>query len=232
MTTTGPSQGENPLQPPSGRRRLPRTPRISRRATLAQTRALAEHSRELVAQLRAEIGVPARPNGRAALVMLMGFPGVGKTHCARMLAARIGAAHVATDHLRSRLFIAASYADEENRAVFAVAEALVEDLLAEGHVVVLDATNLLARYRAPMESVASRLDVSVLHVLVVADEADARARLAARATGRSDGDHSDADAGVYDRMRLRGFEAPDQFVELRNGPDLTSAIERIAATFA
>ena len=201
------------------------------RATLAQTRALAEHSRELVTQLRAEIGVPARPNGRAALVMLMGFPGAGKTHCARLLSARIGAAHVATDHLRSRLFIAASYADEENRAVFAVAEALVEELLAEGHVVVLDATNLVAQHRAPMESVASRLGVSVLHVLVVADDTDARARLAARVAHRSDGDHSDADVGVYDRMRRRGFEAPAQFVELRNGPDLTSAIERIAATF-
>ena len=197
-----------------------------------QTRALAEHSREVVAQLRAEIGVPARPNGRAALVMLMGFPGVGKTHCARLLSARIGAAHVATDHLRSRLFIAASYADEENRAVFAVAEALVESLLAEGHVVVLDATNLVAQHRAPMESVASRLGASVLHILVVADDTDARARLAARVARRSDGDHSDADVGVYDRMRQRGFEAPAEFVELRNGPDLTSAIERIAATFA
>jgi predicted kinase len=193
---------------------------------------LAEHSRELVAQLRVEIGVPARPNGHAALVMLMGFPGVGKTHCARLLAARVGAAHVATDHLRSRLFIAASYADEENRAVFAVAEALVEELLAEGHVVVLDATNLVAQHRAPMESVASRLGVSVLHVLVVADDTDTRARLAARVAQRSDGDHSDADVGIYDRMRRRGFEAPAELVELRNGPDLTSAIERIAATFA
>jgi predicted kinase len=202
------------------------------RATLAQTRALAEHSRELVAQLRGEIGVPPRPHGRPSLVMLMGFPGAGKTHCARLLASRIGAAHVATDELRSRLFIAASYADEENRAVFAVAEAVVEKLLAEGHVVILDATNLLARYRAPMERAATRRGVTVLHVLVVADDADARARLAARAVARADGDHSDADADVYDRMRLRGFDAPDEFVELHNGPDLMSEIERIAATFA
>ena len=34
---------------------------------------------------------------------------------------------VPTDHLRSLLFIAASYADEENRAVFTVAEALVDE---------------------------------------------------------------------------------------------------------
>lgn len=207
-----------------------RTSRSSRAAGLAQTRALTEHSRELVAQLRTEIGVPARPNGRPGLVMLMGLPGVGKTHCARLLAARPGAAHVATDHLRSRLFIAASYADEENHAVFTLAEALVDDLLADGHVVVLDATNLFAHYRAPMETLASRRAVALLHVLVVADDADVRARLAARAVARADGDHSDADVSVYERMRRRGFEAPERFVELRNGPDLASEVARIAAS--
>lgn len=209
-------------------RRSVRPARPSRHGTIGQTRALREHSREIVAGLRAEIGVPDRPNGRPALVMLMGFPGAGKTHCARLLAARLGAAHVATDHLRSRLFIAPSYADEENRAVFAVAEALVDELLGEGHVVVLDATNLVARYRAPMESIADRRGVTPLHVLVVAEDADARARLAARAVARGDGDHSDADVGVYLRMRHQGFEPPERFVELRNGPDLAAEIERIA----
>jgi predicted kinase len=204
--------------------------RRSRDAARGQTRALLDHSRELVAQLRTEIGVPVRPNGRAALLMLMGFPGAGKTHCARLLAARLGAAHVATDHLRSRLFIAPSYADEENRAVFTVAEALVEELLVERHVVVLDATNLMARHRAPLEGVARRLGLVPLRVLVVADEADARARLATRAVARADGDHSDADVSVYDRMRRQGFEPPEHFVELHNGPDLDAEIERIAGT--
>lgn len=208
--------------------RTARPVRGSRGAALGQTRALAAHSRELVAQLRTEIGAPARPSGRPALVMLMGFPGAGKTHCARLLAARLGAAHVASDQLRSRLFIAATYGDEENRAVFALAEALVDDLLAEGHAVVVDATNLIARYRAPMEGVAARRGVALLHVLVVADDADARARLAARVVARADGDHSDADLGVYERMRARGFEPPARFLELRNGHDLDAEIERIA----
>ncbi len=202
--------------------------RPSRDAAHGQTRALREHSRELVTQLRAEIGVPERAKGRPALLMLMGLPGAGKTHCARLLSARLGAAHVATDQLRSRLFIAASYADEENRAVFTVAEALVDELLGEGHVVILDATNLMARYRAPIEVVASRHGVTPLRVLVVADDADARARLAARALARSEDDHSDADVGVYERMRHQGFEPPEQFVELQNGPTLAAEIERIA----
>lgn len=207
---------------------MKRQMRPSRDAAHGQTRALREHSRELVTQLRAEIGVPEPAKGRPALLMLMGLPGAGKTHCARLLSARLGAAHVATDQLRSRLFIAASYTDEENRAVFTVAEALVDELLGEGHVVILDATNLMARYRGPIEVVASRRGVTPLRVLVVADDADARARLAARALARSEDDHSDADVGVYERMRHQGFEPPEQFVELQNGPTLAAEIERIA----
>ena len=213
-------------------RRQARSPRGSRDPTVAQTRALTEHSGALVAQLRTEIGLPAKPNGHPALVMLMGLPGVGKTHCARLLVAKVGGAHVATDHLRSRLFIAPSYAAEENRAVFTLVETLVDELLVEGHIVVLDATNLIARYRAPLESVASRRGVPLLHVLVVADDAEARARLATRAVARSAGDHSDADVGVYEKMRQRGFEAPEHFVELRNGPDVGAEIERIAASLS
>jgi predicted kinase len=114
--------------------------------------------------------------------------------------------------------------------VFTVAEALVEELLVERHVVVLDATNLMARHRAPLEGVARRLGLVPLRVLVVADEADARARLATRAVARADGDHSDADVSVYDRMRRQGFEPPEHFVELHNGPDLDAEIERIAGT--
>jgi len=190
---------------------------------------LLEHRRELVAQIRGELGVSDRPAGKASLLVLMGYPGVGKTHCARLLAARLGAAHIATDDLRSRLFVAPSYADEENRAVFGIAEALVDELLAEGHRVILDATNLIARNRAPAERVALARGAAVTYVLVTADEASTRMRLGERARERGTGDHSDADLGVYERMRSRGFEPPAAgYVELRNGEDLGEAIERVA----
>ena len=212
---------------------MTRQMRGSDAATRTQTRALAAHRRELVAQLREEIGVPAMPAGRAMLVMVMGYPGVGKSHCARLLASRLGAAHVATDHLRSRLFIAASYAEEENEAVFGIAEALVDELLAEGHVVVLDATHLLARYRAPAEKVARSRGVPLRHVLVTSPDADVRARLAQRGRERAAGDHSDADLGVYERMRSRAFEPPaDGYLEIRNGPGVGAEIDRVAALLA
>jgi predicted kinase len=184
----------------------------------------------LAPQLRAEIAtVPATPQGRPALVVVMGLPGVGKSHCARLLCARLGAAHVASDELRSRLFIAASYADEENRAVFAAVTALVDALLAEGHRVVADATNLIARNRAGTVEAARRRGIPVTFVRVTASDQDARARLQSRRAGRAPGDHSEADEPIYERMREQPFEPPAEgFLELANGPELGEEIDRIA----
>src|SRR2546430_15002668 len=95
-------------------------------ASAAQTRAYAARPDALAPQLRAEIAtVPAAPHGKPALVLLMGLPGVGKSHCARLLCARLGAAHVASGELRSRLFIAAAYAEDVNRAVVGAASLVV-----------------------------------------------------------------------------------------------------------
>ena len=200
-------------------------------ATAAQTRAYATRPEVLAPQLRAEIAtVPASPHGRPALIVVMGLPGVGKSHCARILCGRLGAAHVASDELRSRLFIAASYADEENRAVFAAATAIVDGLLDEGHRVVVDATNLIARNRAGTVATARSRGIPVLYVRITATDEDARRRLASRRGGRADGDHSEADERIYERMRLQPFEPPAEgFLELVNGPDLAKEIDRVVA---
>jgi predicted kinase len=210
---------------------MTRIQRSSRGGTAAQTHAYALRPEILAPQLRAEIAtVPSTPSGRPALIVVMGLPGVGKSHCARLLCARLGAAHVASDELRSRLFIAASYADEENRAVFAAATALVDSLLEEGHRVVVDATNLIARYRAGSVEAARRRGIPVTYVRIVASDEDARARIASRRAGRAPGDHSEADEPIYERMRAQPFEPPAEgFLELVNGAGLAGEIDRIVA---
>jgi len=206
-------------------------PGSSASATRAQTRIYGERVDELVAQLRQEIGAPAMPAGSAALVVLMGYPGVGKSHCARLLAARLRAAHVASDQLRSRLFIAPTYAAAENATIFRCVDALVEGLLRERHRVIVDATNLVARYRAASVDAARRANAPIIFVRVVADEAAIRGRLTRRREARSADDHSDADERVYERMRDRPFEAPEEgHIELANGDGLDAAIERVAVT--
>ena len=201
--------------------------RRSASAAKAQTRAYAERLDELVPVLRAEIPAPAEPHGAPVLVVLMGQPGVGKSHCARLLCHRLGAAHVASDQLRSRLFIAPSYAPEESGTIFRAANALLESLLGERHRVVLDATNLLARHRDASLSAARRRRVPIVHVRVTADESDTLARLAERRSARREGDHSDADESIYRKMTV--FEPPEGgHLELRNGPGLDAEIERVA----
>jgi predicted kinase len=199
-------------------------------ATKAQTRVYADHVNVLVAQLRDEIGVPATPAESPALVVLMGYPGVGKSHCARLLASRLGAAQVASDQLRSRLFIAPTYADAENTTIFKCVDALVDGLLAEGHRVIVDATNLMTRYRAASVGAATRRNAPIVFVRVVAEDAAIRGRLAQRRASRAPDDHSDADEAVYERMRDRPFEPPvEGHLELVNGPDVDAEVARIAA---
>lgn len=203
--------------------------RSSSAATQAQTRHYADHVDVLVTQLRNEIGVPERAAGAPAVIVLMGYPGVGKSHCARLLAARLGAAHVASDQLRSRLFIAPSYSDLENATLFKCLDALVDGLLADRHRVIVDATNLQARYRAASVGAAERRGAPVVFVWVASDESATRSRLARRRDARAADDHSDADERVYERMRERPFEPPEGgHLELVNGPALDREIERIA----
>jgi hypothetical protein len=198
-------------------------------ATRAQTRALATRIPDVVDTLRAEVSAPAVPSGQAALIVMMGFPGTGKSHCARLLAERLGAAHVASDALRGQLFVAASYADEENAAVFKIVDSLVERLVDEGHRVIVDATHLRRSARASMAALAKRRAIPITYVLATADETDILARLAARTRARSAEDRSDADERVYLAMRARGFDEPDEpYLTLRSGPSVERDIDVIA----
>lgn len=206
-----------------------RRPRPSALATRRQTRALAERADEIVAGLLLAVAKP-EPHGRPAILVLMGLPGVGKSHCARLLAARIGAAHVASDHLRRQLFIAPSYGAEENAALFRVVDGLVGRLLEQGHRVIVDATHLRRDTRRSMAALAARREVPIAYVLVTSAESDALARLAERTRARAAEDHSEADERVYAAMRARGFQEPEgPYLTLSNGPDVSAEIERVAS---
>ena len=200
------------------------------RPAAAQTALYSSRVDQLVAQLRDEVSLPRVPHGHPAVVLMMGLPGVGKTHVARLVAARIGAAHVASDELRSRLCIAASCTAAENAVVFGCLDRLVVELLGVGHRVVADAMNLQGRSRAATEESARRLSVPLVHLHVTAEDSLVRRHLERRRIAREAGDHSDADERVYERMAARAFEPPPAgYLEVRNGDALDEQIARVVA---
>ena len=164
---------------------------------------------------------------RACLVVLVGLPASGKSHLARLLAERVRGVVVASDALRRRLFIAPSYEETESRAVFALVHEVARRLLARGCVVIVDATNLRERDRAPLYALARDASAPLVIVLVVASDGAIRERLAIRAARQSSADASDADLAVYEMMRGRYEEPSRAYLTVDTSGDLAAAIDRV-----
>lgn len=162
------------------------------------------------------------------LILLSGLPGTGKTTLAQRLADRLGALHVESDAVRRQLFPQPAYTPAEHGAVFARAEALVADGLAEGRVVIVDATNLTVRDRRRFARLAERAG-GMVAVRVTAPAEVVRERLARPRQG-----FSEAGPDVYDRMapRAEGFRCPAVVVDTRfeTGPSeelIARLVERL-----
>ena len=192
-----------------------------------QTTFVRRNVEEIARAMLEEDTSPA-PSGCRVLVVLIGLPGSGKSHLARLLAQRLGAVVVATDQLRRRLFIAPSYVRLETRTVFALAHVLARRLLAERHTVIFDATNLRESDRRPLYALARGTEAGLVLVRAVAAEPTIRERLAGRQSRVSAADASDADVRVYEMMRER-FEEPSRPVlVVETGGDLEREIARVS----
>lgn len=199
------------------------------RLGVTQQTAVIRHNVEAIARaFLAEEGPPV-PSGCRALVALMGLPASGKSHFARLLAARLGAVIVASDLLRRRLFVAPSYARGETRTVFALAQAMARLLLLDGHTVIFDATNLRERDRRPLYALARAAGAGLVLVHVAAPEPVVRERLAIRSRRESPGDASDADARVFEMMRERYVPPARAFLTVASTSGLEAEVARVAA---
>jgi predicted kinase len=199
---------------------------VSRLAVGQQTALLRAAVEDIAAELAAAEPAPERA-GPPSLVVLVGLPASGKSHLARLVAERLGAAIVSSDALRRRLFVAPSYAATESRTVFALVRALARRLLGHGRVVVVDATNLRERDRAPLYAAAREAGAPVVVVRVVAPEPITRERLGRRASRTSTADASEADWAVYRMMRER-YEAPARpYLTVDTSEDSDHAVDSV-----
>lgn len=153
------------------------------------------------------------------LALMHGVSGSGKSTVAMALATRAGAIRLRSDVERKRLARLAPeqpsdpaqreyfYSAAMSRRVFAQLEQIAAQLLRAGFAVVVDATFLHRRARAPFLALAQQLAVPAFILDCRCEEAELVARLQARR-----GDASEADVAVMRRQLQQGdpFEVDEQ----------------------
>jgi predicted kinase len=150
-----------------------------------------------------EAALHLSPSGHRcpALVIMVGAPGSGKSYLGRTLSTALGAELIQTDAVRKELFPEPSYTPAEASAVYTTCHTRIAAALAEGKRVVFDATNLREKRRRTLYQLAERAEAPWLIVVAYASEATIRERLRGRVAGADPTDQSDADWGIYLRMR-------------------------------
>lgn len=144
---------------------------------------------------------------RAALVVVCGLSGSGKSTIAARLAARTGFELINSDRTRKRLAGlaptarpgAALYTPERSAATYAAMYQAADAVLAAGGGAIIDATFLHRRDRDAARAVAARIGAPSVFVECQADDETVRHRLATRA--ERDDDPSDADWSVFAAQR-------------------------------
>lgn len=108
---------------------------------------------------------PHGPRCKGELTVLVGLPGSGKSTFAGRIAEKAGGTVVSTDELRR--FLTGRYHDlSEDELVFHLAEEMTTYYLSQGRHVIVDATNITRRKRAPFVQIAKRLGCRARAVVV------------------------------------------------------------------
>ena len=132
--------------------------------------------------------------------MLAGLPGSGKSTFARHIVSRHPFLVLESDRMRKILVARPQYSAEEHGRVFDSCHQLIDEFLAQGYPVMLDATNLGQRNRSPVLDIARKRNVPLAIVVVTAPDGLIRQRLTQREAGGHTGTWSDAGVAVYARM--------------------------------
>ncbi|MBV8167180.1 MAG: AAA family ATPase [Alphaproteobacteria bacterium] len=98
------------------------------------------------------------------LIVFAGQPGTGKTTISRALAGRVRGTHLRIDTIEAALRAAGR---EVGEAGYVIAQALAEDMLRLGQVVIADCVNPVAASRAAWRAVAQRTGVPIVEIEVV-----------------------------------------------------------------
>jgi len=178
-----------------------------------------------VQRLTGSLGQLPEPVAEPTFITVSGLPGTGKSYFCSKLAERLSFVILESDVLRKALFSPPSYSPQESSRLFQACHLLVERLLRRGISLILDATNLSERYREHLYSIADRLDIKLILVRVEAPPQVVHERLKARL--KTSENKSDADWGVYQRMRSSVQKITRNHYVVDTSRDITPVIDKI-----
>ncbi|MGB2856589.1 MAG: ATP-binding protein [Dehalococcoidia bacterium] len=181
-----------------------------------------------VQKLKQGLGELPEPVANPVFVIVSGLPGTGKSHFSRKLAEQLPSVILESDTLRKRLYPSPTYSAQESHRLFNACHRLIEELLDSGITAILDATNLVEQHRERLYLISQRLKVKQIIVRVEAPREVVLQRLQGRSRGIDRGDNSDADSGVYQRMRARAERIRRNHFVVDTSRDITPVVDKIA----
>lgn len=160
------------------------------------------------------------------LYIVCGYPGVGKSTAAEIIADQTGARPIRTDSVRKELFGPnPSYSSSESQKTYDEVFSRAKETLESGTPVALDATFNLKIGRDSAVEVAEEVGVDFQFIKVECDEDVVRKRI----ENRTDTD-SDADFSIYQKIRddFEPFSYPYDTVDNSTSKsNLESQISRV-----
>lgn len=180
-----------------------------------------------VQKLKQGLGELPEPVANPVFVIVSGLPGTGKSHFSRKLAEQLPSVILESDTLRKRLYPSPTYSAQESHRLFNACHRLIEELLDSGITAILDATNLVEQHRERLYLISQRLKVKQIIVRVEAPRNLVLKRLQGRSRGIDRGDNSDADSGVYQRMRAGAERIRRNHFVVDTSRDITPVVNKI-----
>ena len=165
---------------------------------------------------------------RSVIIIVFGLPGSGKSYFATRLAPALQARYVSSDALRMRMFATRTYSEEEKTRVYAAMLSQMQESIARGETVVLDATFSRAAWRRMFDDAAAASGRTIIYVEVIARDALIRERLQVPRSS------SEADYSVYERLKSTMEPLQEGHLVLTSSDDnidvmLAEAIDHIRA---
>ena len=180
-----------------------------------------------VDKLRQSLGLLPEAVANPVFVVVSGLPGTGKSFFCCRLAERSSFCVLESDALRKALFPLPDYSTAESARLFAACHSLIEWLLGKGVPLIFDATNLSERHRERLYRISERTGAKLILVRVDAPLDVVYERLQARSNGGNPGDKSDADWGIYRRMKPRVDKIQRNHFAVDTSRDIAPVINKI-----